>query len=124
MGMQIGYVNVFVSDLAGAVEFYQGKLGLELEFSSPEHGYASFSAGAVRLGVAVPGPDEAGLIGRHTGVGLSVADLAAEHARLSGLEVNFTMPPARQPWGGFMALMADPDGNVFYLDQVSAVHGE
>jgi len=26
-------------------------------------------------------------------------------------------------WGGFMALMEDPDGNVFYLDQISAAHG-
>lgn len=121
--MQIAYVNVFVSDLARSIAFYQGKLGLDLQFSSPEHGYASLSAGAVRLGIAVPGPDEAQLIGRHTGVGLDVTDLESEHTRLSELGVNFTMPPTRQPWGGFMALLADPDGNVFYLDQISAAHG-
>jgi hypothetical protein len=28
------------------------------------------------------------------------------------------MAPAKQPWGGFMGLFADPDGNLFYLDQV------
>jgi predicted enzyme related to lactoylglutathione lyase len=28
------------------------------------------------------------------------------------------MPPTDQPWGGFMATFADPDGNVFYLDQL------
>ena len=121
--MQISYVNVFVSDLARAVQFYERSLGLSLQFSSPEHGYASFSAGGLRLGIAVPGPDQKELIGRHTGVGLEVADLEAEHARLSELGVNFTMPPTRQPWGGFMALVADPDGNVFYLDQISAAHG-
>jgi len=122
--MQITYVNIFVSDLARAIEFYQSKLGLALEFSSPEHGYASFSAGAVRLGVAVPGPDEAALVGRHTGVGMDVADLDLEYKRLTGLGVSFTMPPTRQPWDGFMALMSDPDGNVFYLDQTSVVHGQ
>ncbi len=121
--MQISYVNVFVSHLDRAIQFYQGSLGLSLEFSSPEHGYASFSAGGVRLGIAVTGPDQQDLIGRHTGVGLAVADLEAEHARLSELGVNFTMPPTKQPWGGFMAFVADPDGNVFYLDQVSAAHG-
>jgi len=122
--IQIIYVNIFVSDLPRAVEFYQGKLGLELEFSSPEHGYASFSAGAVRLGIAVPGPDEAALVGRHTGVGMDVANLDSEYKRLTELGVNFTMSPTRQPWGGFMALMSDPDGNIFYLDQTSVVHGQ
>lgn len=121
--MQVSYVNVFVADLEKAIEFYRDGLGLQLQFSSPEHGYASFSAGAVRLGVALPGDAHAGLSGRHTGVGFEVADLEAEHARLSARGVRFTMPPTRQPWGGFMAMFSDPDGNVFYLDQVSAGHG-
>lgn len=121
--MRVAYVNVFVRDLARATEFYREKLGLQLQFSSAEHGYASLSAGDIRLGIAVPGPDQAELAGRHTGVGLEVADLQAEHARLSSLGVQFTMPPTRQPWGGFMALFSDPDGNVFYLDQVPVAQG-
>lgn len=121
--MKISYVNVFVRDLARAIEFYRDRLGLDLEFASNEHGYASLSAGGVRLGLAVPGPDQLELAGRHTGVGLEVDDLSAEHRRLLELGVEFTMPPAEQPWGGFMALIADPDGNIFYLDQVSVVHG-
>ena len=121
--MQISYVNVFVADLEKATEFYRDKLGLHLQFSSPEHGYASFAAGSVRLGVALPGTDHAELVGRHTGVGFEVADFEAEYTRLSGLGVRFTMPPTRQPWGGFMAMISDADGNVFYLDQVSAAHG-
>jgi len=120
--VQIAYVNVFVSDLGRAIEFYQAKLGLELEHSVPEHGYASLSAGPVRLGLAVAGADQKNLIGRHTGIGLAVADLEAEHARLSRRGVAFSMPPTRQPWGGFMALALDPDGNVFYLDQIAAAH--
>lgn len=121
--MQIAYVNIFVTDLGRAVEFYRDTLGLELQFSSHEHGYASFRAGAVRLGLALPGEDQPDLVGRHTGVGLEVADLEAEHARLAGLGVRFPMPPTRQAWGGFMALVSDPDDNIFYLDQVSAAHG-
>ncbi|MDZ7639816.1 MAG: VOC family protein [Bryobacterales bacterium] len=121
--MQISYVNVFVRDLNEATTFYRDKLGLQLQFSSAEHGYASFSAGGVRLGVTLPGADQAQLVGRHTGVGFEVLDLEAEHARLSDLGVRFTMPPTMQPWGGFMAMISDVDGNVFYLDQVSAAHG-
>lgn len=122
--MQVAYVNIFVSDMARAVAFYHGALGLPLQFSSAEHGYAAFAAGPVRLGIAMPGPDQAHLVGRHTGVGLEVTDLASEHDRLVKLAVHFPMPPTRQPWGGFMALMADPDGNVLYLDQASPAHGQ
>lgn len=121
--MQISYVNVFVADLEKATEFYRDRLGLQLQYSSPEHGYAAFAAGSVRLGVALPGDDHAGLVGRHTGVGFEVADLEAEHTRLSCLGVHFTMLPTRQTWGGFMALISDADGNVFYLDQMPAAHG-
>ena len=120
--MEISYVNVFVSELEAAIGFYRDKLGLELEHSDPEHGYASFSAGAVRLGLAVAGEEQRDLIGRHTGVGFAIADLEEEHARLVELEVGFDMPPTRQPWGGFMAMVSDPDGNIFYLDQVSETH--
>jgi len=117
--MRLSYVNVFVRDLGHATEFYRDKLGLHLQFSSPDQGYASFAAGSVRLGIALPGPDHVQLVGRNSGVGLEVSDLAAEHTRLAGLGVRFTMPPTRQPWGGFMAMISDPDGNIFYLDQVA-----
>lgn len=121
--MEIAYVNVFVSDLDRALAFYRDALGLALEHAAPEHGYASLSAGPVRLGLAVAGEAQRELVGRHTGVGLAVSDLEAEHARLADRGVAFPMPPSRQPWGGFMALVADPDGNVLYLDEVAAAHG-
>jgi uncharacterized glyoxalase superfamily protein PhnB len=61
--------------------------------------------------------------GRRTGVGLEVGELRAEHVRLAGLGVHFTMHPARQPWGGFMAMISDADRIFFYFDQVSTAHG-
>ena len=104
--MKIAYVNLDVFDLERSVAFYTEKLGLELLFQDVDHGYASLHAGSISLGLAVVGDD-----------------LEAEHARLEALGVAFAMPPERQPWGGFMAVMADPDGNTLYLDEVSAVHG-
>ena len=121
--MRISYVNVFVKDLGVATTFYRDKLGLPLEFSAAEHGYAAFAGGGIRLGLAVPGPEHVELVGRHTGIGLEVADLEAAHTRLSSRGARFVMPPTKQPWGGFMALISDPDGNVFYLDQASATPG-
>jgi predicted enzyme related to lactoylglutathione lyase len=120
--LRIAYVNIFVTDLERAVAFYQSALGLELERADVSHGYASLSAGGVPLGLAVAGEDQSELVGRLSGVGLAVDDLEAEHARLVGLGVEFAMPPTRQPWGGFMALVLDPDGNALYLDEVSAAH--
>lgn len=121
--MELAYVNVFVGDLARAVAFYAEVLGLALEHRTEEHGYASFAAGPVRLGLAVAGADQASLVGRHTGVGFATDDLVSEHRRLCDRGVAFEMPPTRQPWGGFMAMFTDPDGNVYYLDEVAAVHG-
>ena len=121
--VSIGYVNVYVSALEPALDFYGEKLGLVLAMQDAEHGYASFDAGPIRLGVAVASGEQAELVGGMTGIGLVVDDLEDEHARLSALGVAFPMAPARQPWGGFMALVSDPDGNQLYLDEVSAAHG-
>ena len=120
--LALSYVNIFVDDLAAAVDFYRGKLGLELQHQDPEHGYASLAAGAVRIGLARVGAEHRDLVGRMTGVGLAVSDLQAEYERLSALGATFSMAPTRQPWGGFMALLQDPAGNTLYLDEVAAVH--
>jgi predicted enzyme related to lactoylglutathione lyase len=113
--MRIGYVNVAVTDFARALSFYQDTLGLRLRFADEDFGYASFDAGSVHLAI-VRDPDNAG---RHTGIGLLVDDLDEAHVRLAARGVRFTQEPERQPWGGYMALIADPDRNVFYLDQVA-----
>jgi len=120
--MQIDYVNVFVSDLDQAVDFYQESLGLVLQFSESQLGYASFDAGPVRLGIAVADDAQQALIGRHTGIGFTVNNLQQDYERLAALGVTFSMLPTKQSWGGFMAMFNDPDGNLFYLDQIEAMH--
>lgn len=120
--MRVAYVNVFVTDLEQALGFYHDDLRLAVARAEPEHGYAALDAGPVRLGLAVAAAEHGALVGRHTGIGLAVEDLAAEHARLVARGVEFEMPPTHQPWGGFLALVRDPDGNLLYLDEVSAVH--
>ena len=102
--MRIAFVNLYVSDLQLVGEFYGSTLGLSLLFKDAEHGYASFQVGPITLGLAVD-------------------DLVSAHARLEARGVVFPMPPERQPWGGFMALLADPFDDTLYLDEVSAAHG-
>lgn len=120
---KIAYVNVHTRDLAAAVEFFEDKIGLQKLFADADHGYASFAAGPVQLGIAQVEEAQADLVGRHTGIGFAVDDLEAEFRRLRGLGVEFESDPERYPWGGFMAVVRDPDGNLYYLDEVSAAHG-
>lgn len=119
--LEIAYVNLYVTDLKRSVEFFEKTLGLGLQFESTDFGYASLDAGPVRMGLAqidVEDEEQRALIGRQTGVGFGVRDLVAAHAELESNGVDFPMKPAKQPWGGFMALFADPDGNSFYLDEL------
>lgn len=64
-------------------------------------------------GVAGPSRDPLRLM-----VNLEVDDIAAEHARLAAVGVAFTRPPEQEPWGGWVATLADPDGNTLQLFQL------
>ncbi len=119
--LEIAYVNVYVTDLTRSVAFYEKTLGLKVQFCDQKFGYASVAGGPIRMGLAQVDPKDGqgrALVGRHTGVGFGTRDLEAAHAQLAAKGVAFPMKPEKQPWGGFMALFADPDGNVFYLDQI------
>lgn len=118
--MQLWYVNVFVADFDRALAFYEGVLGLTAETRDPQFGYASFATGDVKF--AIVQADQADLVGRHTGVGFGVEDLVTTHKDLVAKGVEFTMPPEKQPWGGFMAMFRDPDGNSCYLDELDDRH--
>jgi len=114
MDCRIGYVTVGVRDLERSLAFYRDVLGFSLMYSAPEFSYASFDVGGIRFAIAASADDS--FSGRHTGIGLMVADVDASHADLAAKGVGFTMEPSKQPWGGYMAMFADPDGNTFYLD--------
>ena len=112
--LSVGYVNVFVSDFQRAVAFYKDILGLSLNQSDEDFGYASFNTGSISFAIAKT--DDPALLGRHTGVGFIVNDIDSTYATLLERGVDFEMPPTKQPWGGVLALFKDPDGNIYYLD--------
>lgn len=114
MDIAVEYVNVFVSNFDRAVDFYANTLGLTLNMKDDQFKYASFSTGGSAL--AVVETDDPSLIGRHTGIGFMVKDLDAAYGALKDV-ADFRDPPTKQPWGGYMAMLADPDGNIFYFDQ-------
>jgi predicted enzyme related to lactoylglutathione lyase len=51
-------------------------------------------------------------------INLLVEDIGATHARLMAAGVAFSRPPEQEPWGGWVASFADPDGNILQLMQL------
>lgn len=106
--------------------FYVETLGLRPR-SDRTH-FVNFAWGDARLTVSVhrevTGPTREPL---RLMLNLTVRDIAAAHARLAAAGVVFARPPEQEPWGGWIATLADPDGNVlqlFQLPDVPPPHGD
>ncbi|MGH6993858.1 MAG: VOC family protein [Caulobacteraceae bacterium] len=117
MAPSVVHVTIFGRDLERMLGFYRDILGLKVRSQDGAFHYALLDGGSVRLGLSAVEPDPArGLhVGGLTGIGFGVDDIDAAYEALTAKGVEFTMAPKRQPWGGYMAMFSDPDGNVFYL---------
>jgi predicted enzyme related to lactoylglutathione lyase len=51
-------------------------------------------------------------------INFAVADIAVTHQRLVRSGVEFRRVPEQEPWGGWIATFADPDGNTLQLLQL------
>lgn len=115
---QIYAVRVFVRDWVRALAFYRNTLGMHASFVSEEHGWAELDVGGARLGLERVAPGDAegeALLGRFLGVSLRVDDVRQVYETLRERGVAFPGPPERQPWGGVLAHLSDPEGNVLTL---------
>ncbi len=109
---------IFVNNLDRATEFYrdtlglpvhqQGSFGLEL-FLEPPH---------VGVHPAVH-PNAKALVGRHTGITFYVPGLLHFCGVLHERGVRVVSEPTRMEWG-VMAMIADPEANIFALWDDSA----
>jgi len=120
--VKLSQVRLLVDDVAGCFRFLRDDLGLECSFGAEEDDYASFSTGAGTIAV-FRRAGQAGVVdlrgaGDSALVVLEVDDVDAEVARLGDAVVQ---GPVDQPeWGGRVAYLRDPDGNLFELFQVLA----
>ncbi len=106
-------VAIFVHDIERAIAFYRDDLGLPL-MKQGSFG-AEFLEDEPHLGVhPAIHPDARALVGRHTGVTFHVPNLLEFCDRLRERGVRFLAEPAQQHWG-IMAMVSDPDGNIFAL---------
>ena len=111
-------IRVFVTDWKRALAFYHETLGISVNFESEEMGWAQLDTGECNLAIERLAPDDpeaAALIGRNVGVSLQVDDIQATFERLVSRGVEFVGAPERQPWGGVLAHLKDPDGNIVTL---------
>lgn len=118
-------VRIIVADIPAAVAFYTGPLGFDLDVQTPV--FAAVQKGELKLLLSDPHsaggkplPD-----GTHQAPGgwnrvmITVADIAAEVARLKGLGVTFRNDPVTGP-AGALAILDDPSGNPIELWQPAA----
>ncbi len=109
-------VRVFVRDFDAAIDFYTNALGMRQLFCDREIGWAELDAGGARLALERATDDEGrALIGRFVGVSLQVDDIDDTYRELTRRGVDFDEPPQRQSWGGTLAHLRDPEGNVITL---------
>jgi predicted enzyme related to lactoylglutathione lyase len=106
-------VAVVVKDSTAAKKWYVEKLGFEVK---AEEGHwitvaPKGSKGPV-LHLCKTTPLEEG----NTGILFHVDDLNKTYKELSRKGVKFTHPPKDEGWGAF-AMLSDPDGNIFWLEE-------
>ncbi|MCS7207800.1 MAG: VOC family protein [Dehalococcoidia bacterium] len=114
----IAGVILWTDNMEDMVRFYRDALGLK------EHSrHKDFVAFAVSPGVRLS-------VGRHSQVqgkardpfrvmvNLQVADIHAVYEELRRRGVVFLRPPEREHWGGWVATLQDPDGNILQLLQL------
>ena len=119
--VRLWYATVYVRDFARALAFYRDVLGLPLRFADEKFGFASFAtpgAGFTIAKIDDSDPQQRPLVGRHTGIAFGVDDLASTYEAWRARGVPFPLAPSKQPWGGSLAQLADPEGNLLTLDQL------
>lgn len=137
MDAKIQQITIVVKDQAASLDFYTKKAGFEIksDYSLPggnrwvtvglpgqELEFALFALGSpVNPEQAKWAKDWAPA--RAPPVVLRVADCKAVYAELSGRGVPFLQPPKEYPWGT-AATFADPDGNLWSLNQPPAWGGK
>lgn len=109
----ISNIMLGVSDMDASVEFYSGKLGLEVRHRTD--GLVFLDAGSVMLclseGLARARPQGAGA----TEIVFSVANLGRSYKELSALGVQFIQSPRQVTDDHYAANFTDPDGHILSI---------
>ena len=111
-------ITLWTADLDRMLRFYRDTLKFPLHSFHEDEGFAAFQLGDLRFNVGlhdeIRGQSRDPLrVMPHLGVD----DIHGEHARLASEGVEFIRTPEQEHWGGWVATLKDPDGNVLQLLQ-------
>ena len=119
----LGYVLLYVNDVAASLAFYEKAFGLARRFYQDDHGkaYGELETGATRLAfaslalarehlkqeivAAVPGKAPLGVE-----IALTTSDVPALFARAVKAGAEMVSEPATKPWGQTVAYVRDNSG--------------
>ena len=124
--MKLSQVRLLVDDFPECFRFLRDDLGLECTFGAEDEAYASFVAGNGAVAIFSRAEQDAVVALRPAGdaalVVLEVDDVDAAARRLGELVVGG--PTGKPQWGGRVAYVRDPDGNLFELFQTIPMEEE
>lgn len=111
---RVWIVSVPVRDLDRALEFYSCSLGLEVALDARDKNWIELgpTEPLAKIGLYVPDKADKRQPGGDSGVILSTDSIYELHRKLIDEGVRFQTKPEKRPWGGLMAVLQDPDGNI------------
>ena len=121
LSLKFGANLLFVSNVTKAREWYESVLGMKVvEFRPPEFlhmklGENNFYIETPNLKRAVGFRGEK--IGGRTSIVFDVDDIHTAVQDMKRKKVKIVVEPVQQFWGGWNAVISDPDGNEFILDE-------
>jgi lactoylglutathione lyase len=126
--VSLGYVILYVKDVAGSLAFYEEAFGLKKRFLHEDGGkaYGELETGATRLSfasvtlakellnsdVVAASLDKAPLGAE---IALVTADVAELYARALKAGATAVRDPAQKPWGQTVAYVRDKEGHLVEL---------
>jgi predicted enzyme related to lactoylglutathione lyase len=114
----ISAVRVYAVRFDETTRFYEQVLGLQASVCAPD--MTLFRTGQCQLileRLAPRDPRVARLCARDTAISFDVADCRAACMELQSRGVRVADPPRVEDWGGIVARILDPEGNVLTLVQ-------
>ncbi len=124
--MKLGYVIIYVPDVASSLDFFQRAFALEKRFLHESGTYGELDTGETTLAFAAHDLGDLNFPGGHIQasdssrpLGMEIAlvtgELVAAHARAIREGATELSAPAQKPWGQMVSYVRAPDGTLIEL---------
>ncbi len=122
---RIAATVLFVKDMTKCLTFYRDTLGLQVTESDPEHiavqmdnvYFLLLEASAAAHMISEQEIELKNVSGPRGLLAAGVEDIDAAYEMLKAKGVTFLRPPTDQAWGLRTAYFADPEGNLWEINQ-------